>query len=155
MNKIQGRALENPVLQNPSRWKPGMSGNLFGRPKKNASEADKITALRGAVAGLIRVGSHQFAEDLKSLKPKDRLNLLMQMLRLVLPKPRPTPLSEDDGEAAITTADILNAVYAREKASSLDEDEGDEHSAVADLLRSVRENTRLNTRDIDEYDDED
>ena len=153
MDNTQAQSVGKAPLPNRSHWAPGISGNLFGRPKKNATEADKISALRGAVTGLIRVGSHQFAKDLQALKPKDRLNLLMQMLRLVLPKPRPTPISEDDGEAAVTTADLLRAIYEREE----DDDFSDEPSEVNDLLRSVADGTR-NTRstrrnDPDEDDD--
>lgn len=134
-------------VPNQSHYPAGVSGNLMGASRLR-TDADKVKALRTAVVGLIRVGSAQFARDIQNLKSHQRLKILLELLRFVLPKPRPLPPGdEDEADAQESVADLLAEVAgqnarAREILSRSGEEEEDEEEdepptidRTADILR--------------------
>lgn len=136
-------------VPNQSHYPAGVSGNLMGSNRLR-TDADKVKALRTAVVGLIRVGGAQFARDIQTLKSKDRLKILLELLRFVLPKPRPLPPGdEDEADAQESVADLLAEVAgqnarAREilsrsgEETGAEDEEEDEPATIdrtADILR--------------------
>jgi len=71
----------------------GSTNNPNGRPK---GTPNKLTAkTREKIAEALESGLETFADDLKQLAPKDRLNVLAKFAAFVVPKPKP----EDDSDS--------------------------------------------------------
>ena len=70
----------------------GSTNNPNGRPK---GTPNKITAqTREKIAEALDKGLETFADDLRELHPRERLNILAKFAAFVVPRPKP----EDDSE---------------------------------------------------------
>jgi hypothetical protein len=61
---------------------PGRSGNPKGRPQNKTTEQ-----LRAVIQSVIENNIETLEQDLQMIEPKDRLSLINQLLRHVLPAP--------------------------------------------------------------------
>lgn len=68
-----------------ARFKPGQSGNPSGR--KKGAKNKTTEQLRAAVQTLIESNWDTIQEDYDNLKPPERLNFLVSLLKFVLPPP--------------------------------------------------------------------
>lgn len=73
------------------KFKPGQSGNPNGRPPKSETAED----LRQMILKLLEGQKDQIARDLKVLKPKDRLNIVLRLFEFAVPKLQRRELVED------------------------------------------------------------
>jgi hypothetical protein len=92
----------------------GISGNPAGRP---AGIENKITTkFKGLVNLIIEDNLKSFNEDLKSLEPKDRLNIIVKLMEFVLPKSHKI-------EGELTTMPNIMFINVSETYNSLLEDQ--------------------------------
>lgn len=129
-------------LPNRSHYPEGVSGNLMGANRLR-TDADRVKALRSAVVSLVRVGSAQFARDLQCIKPQQRLAVLIQLLRFVLPRPQALPMGDsDEAEAQLSVSEILKLAGQNADAERLDEEDDEEDidapSTTDELVSRVR-----------------
>jgi len=62
---------------------PGTSGNPKGKPKGATNKNTK--ELRGKIALILNNNIDKVQTDLEQLQPKDRLNVLLQFMKFVIP----------------------------------------------------------------------
>lgn len=65
----------------------GATNNPNGRPKGTPNKI--TTQVKELLAEALEKGLESFSEDLASLEPKDRLNVLAKFALFVVPKPKP------------------------------------------------------------------
>ena len=70
----------------------GKTNNPNGRPKGTANKLTREA--RELIGQALKKGLESFEEDLSTLDPKDRLNILAKFAAFVVPRPKP----EDDSE---------------------------------------------------------
>lgn len=77
------------------KFKAGISGNPTGRPKgaKNLTTLQVKEILTGIIQQHLKPG--QINRDLKELKPKDRLEILVKLATFIIPRPTETSLKFD------------------------------------------------------------
>lgn len=63
------------------------SNNPHGRPKGTPNKL--TTQTKELLADVLKNGLKSFSEDLASLEPKDRLNVLLKIASFIVPKPKP------------------------------------------------------------------
>ena len=95
----------------------GHTGNPNGRPK---GKPNKVTqTMRGWLTAVIEKNRKQMERDLKSLDPKDRLQILEKLMQYVIPKQQAVSADIDFGRL---TDEQLDAVI-----DQLTKDIGDEN----------------------------
>ena len=65
-------------------FKPGTSGNPKGKPKGATNKNTK--ELRGKISLILNNNIDKVEQDLEQLQPKDRLNILLQFMKFVIPQ---------------------------------------------------------------------
>ena len=65
-------------------FKKGTSGNPKGRPVGSKNKLSN--ELLNSIHELVMDNMEQFREDLKELSPKDRIQAMIQMTKIILPK---------------------------------------------------------------------
>ena len=65
-------------------FRQGMSGNPKGKPKGATNKNTK--ELRGKIALILNNHIDKVEQDLKDLSAKDRLNILLQLMKFVTPQ---------------------------------------------------------------------
>jgi len=74
----------------------GSTNNPNGRP---AGTPNKITReARELIGQALKSGLETFADDLKALDPKDRLNILAKFAAFIIPRPQPEPSEAEELE---------------------------------------------------------
>jgi len=92
-------------------FKPGQSGNPNGKPKGIKNK--KSDEVRGMFQKLIdTIGFDQLAEDIKELKPKERIDVLLGLSEFVIPKLNRTTLSGDK-DNPLTIEDARRALIEK------------------------------------------
>lgn len=65
-------------------FQPGRSGNPNGKPKGAENKVTK--EIRGKIALILNNNIDKVQTDLDKLEPKDRLNILLQLVKYVTPQ---------------------------------------------------------------------
>lgn len=65
-------------------FKPGTSGNPNGKPKGAENKVTK--EIRGKIALILNNNIDKVQTDLDKLEPKDRLSILLQLIKYVTPQ---------------------------------------------------------------------
>lgn len=65
-------------------FQPGRSGNPNGKPKGAENKVTK--ELRGKITSIVNGQIDKVQTDLELLEPKDRLNILLQLLKFCTPQ---------------------------------------------------------------------
>jgi hypothetical protein len=80
-------------------FKKGQSGNTNGRPK---GKSNKVTAkVRDSFSDLLDDNLLQLREDIAELEPKDRVKLLLDLAKYVIPQLKSTEHKLDEDTSAV------------------------------------------------------
>jgi len=77
-------------------FKPGTSGNPKGKPKGATNKNTK--ELRGKISLILNNNIDKVEQDLKQLQPKDRLNVLLQLMKFVTPQLKQVEVEHQEHE---------------------------------------------------------
>jgi len=81
-------------------FKPGTSGNPKGKPKGATNKNTK--ELRGKISLILNNNIDKVEQDLKQLQPKDRLNVLLQLMKFVIPQLKQVEVEHQEQEHNFT-----------------------------------------------------
>ena len=70
-------------------------GNTLGKGRKNGSKNRNSEAVRDAFQSLVENNLHQLEKDLIQLEPKDRLKIVIDLSKFILPTLKATELKTD------------------------------------------------------------
>lgn len=88
-------------------WKPGTSGNPGGRPKRILPRVDEV---------LKREGKEPIKELLAlmpSLKPREQMQLWLELLPYIHAKPKPMDEGEEDDLSKLSTEELVKLVQEK------------------------------------------
>jgi len=77
-------------------FRPGTSGNPKGKPKGATNKNTK--ELRGKISLILNNNIDKVEQDLKQLQPKDRLNVLLQLMKFVIPQLKQVEIEQQEQE---------------------------------------------------------
>ena len=75
---------------------PGTSGNPKGKPKGATNKNTK--ELRGKISLILNNNIDKVQTDLEQLQPKDRLNVLLQLMKFVTPQLKQVEIEQQEQE---------------------------------------------------------
>ena len=74
----------------------GKTNNPNGRPKGTANKLTREA--RELIGQALKKGLESFEEDLATLEPKDRLNVLAKFAAFIIPRPQQEPSEAEEAE---------------------------------------------------------
>ena len=71
-------------------------GNTFGKGRKQGSKNINTEEVRTAFQNLVESNLEQLEQDLKELEPKDRLKIIIELSKFILPSLKTVELQVED-----------------------------------------------------------
>lgn len=80
-------------------------GNTFGKGRKIGSKNIATEEVRTAFLNLVESNLEQLEQDLKELEPKDRLKIIIELSKFILPSLKTVELQVEDKKIFKTSFD--------------------------------------------------